>query len=114
MGEGNEVKERGGNRPWRKTEREEREGRAQSVQCRRRCTEQDGGRRETRRSPSKTGNGIPQDRKYRCRRRGGADGPFCRTETSRNLTKSFTENNNIDLNHQRVIWLRKGKVEMRF
>lgn len=45
---------------------------------------------------------------------GGTDGPFRRTETSRNLTKSFTENNNIDLNHQRVIWLRKGKVEMRF
>lgn len=45
---------------------------------------------------------------------GRTDGPFCRTETSRNLTKSFTENNNIDLNHQRVIWLRKGKVEMRF
>lgn len=52
MGKGNEVKERGGSRPWRKAGREERE-RGGHSRCGAdgRCTEQDGGGRETRRSP---------------------------------------------------------------
>lgn len=74
MGKGNEVKERGGSRPWRKAGREERE-RGGHSRCGAdgRCTEQDGGGRETRRSPpseekiNKTGKteNIAAGRKHR-------------------------------------------------
>lgn len=70
--EGNEVKEREGSRPWRKAGREEREGRAQSVQCRLGCAEQDGGR-ET--------HGYPQKKKlgeisFKIENVGAEDGAF--------------------------------------